>query len=1065
MNARPLLAALTALCLVAPIAAQQRPAPAPTDQARQPFVIERFHQRLRYDEQGTGRIELEARIRVQTEAGVEGLGQLDFPYDSSTQRLDVDSVRVLKAGGSVVLVPRTAVLDESAPVAREAPVFSDLREKIVTVPALRPGDVLEYHLTWTIHTPLAPGQFWYSADFIRRAVVLDQRLSLDVPRGKYVRVRTIATDQPSVSEEGDRRIYTWRTANLHVDTAEQGAGHGAGKAVQETPSVSISTFHSWEEVGRWYADLERGRETPTAAIRAKADSLVRTRSSLQDSIAAVYDFVSKEFRYVSLSFGVGRYQPHAASEVLANQYGDCKDKHTLLASLLRAIGVVSAPALISTEHDPDSTTPSPEQFDHVITMVRAREDTLWLDVTPGVAPFRFLLFPLRGKRTLVAPLDGPPQLLRTPAEPPFAQFHRVSVEGQISGADRFTATYRHVLRGDEEVVLRLVLRNLPEDRLGWFAQQVAREEELVGTVSAARGGDPGATRDPIEFSFQVDQPLAIDWSGPRARYRVPLPPLGVGGEDSGAAGDTVLLALGEQTVRLRLELPPGVTAEPLVPVMTSRDYGSYRSSYQLRDRTLIVERVLTFTERRLPPGRRGDLAAFRRSVRDDEGQLVALTRAVAPPSAAGGADLDALHQAGVTAFERRDIRGAIRLLRQVVARNPQHQAAWNDLGRAYLEIGQLDSAGACFRRQVAINPYDQFAYNNLGLALWRSHRNEDAAAAFRQQIQVSPLDRYAHANLGELALELHQDSLAVSELRVAVGIVPSNPGLHSSLGRAYVAAGQSDAAVAEFDRAIEIRPMADQLNTAAYALALGGVRLDRAERYARAAIDSAESPLLSISLDETDPMVMFSVATLASLWDTLGWVFFQRGDLVGAERYLRSAWLLNSNNGAIGDHLAQLYERQGRRAEAVHTYALALATDRAAPPEARAHLAAIAGGAARANRLVEEAAHGGLQAMRTVRLGRTTRIRASGVVELLLGPGPRVEDLRFSNGGDELRPLADAIRAAGPSFPIAFPDSTPIRVPRRGVVGCSPASGCSIVLMETPMSGSFTQTLMVPHQE
>ena len=49
--------------------------------------------------------------------------------------------------------------------------------------------------------------------------------------------------------------------------------------------------------------------------------------------------MAKNFRYVSLSLGVGRYQPHAASDVLHNQYGDCKDKHTLLASLLEAEGL------------------------------------------------------------------------------------------------------------------------------------------------------------------------------------------------------------------------------------------------------------------------------------------------------------------------------------------------------------------------------------------------------------------------------------------------------------------------------------------------------------------------------------------------------------------------------------------------------------------------------------------------------------------------------------------------------------------------------------------------------
>ena len=57
-----------------------------------------------------------------------------------------------------------------------------------------------------------------------------------------------------------------------------------------------------------------------------------------DKIHAIYNFVSLKYHYIGLDFGIGRYQPHAADDVLDNGYGDCKDKHTLLASLLKAVG-------------------------------------------------------------------------------------------------------------------------------------------------------------------------------------------------------------------------------------------------------------------------------------------------------------------------------------------------------------------------------------------------------------------------------------------------------------------------------------------------------------------------------------------------------------------------------------------------------------------------------------------------------------------------------------------------------------------------------------------------------
>ena len=77
---------------------------------------------------------------------------------------------------------------------------------------------------------------------------------------------------------------------------------------------------------------------------------------------------------MSLSLGVGRYQPHASSEVLHNQYGDCKDKHTLLASLLEAEGLHASSVLINATRKLDPDVPSPSQFDHVITLLPLDHD-------------------------------------------------------------------------------------------------------------------------------------------------------------------------------------------------------------------------------------------------------------------------------------------------------------------------------------------------------------------------------------------------------------------------------------------------------------------------------------------------------------------------------------------------------------------------------------------------------------------------------------------------------------------------------------------------------------------
>jgi len=134
------------------------------DYSQEGFVIEQVRTLLRFESDGTGRKETIARVRVQSEAGVEQWGQVVIGYSSANERVEIPYVRVLKKDGTVVTAPADAVQDLSAPVAREAPVYTDYRQKHITVPGLRPGEVLEYDVATIIHTPLAPNQFWTEYD-------------------------------------------------------------------------------------------------------------------------------------------------------------------------------------------------------------------------------------------------------------------------------------------------------------------------------------------------------------------------------------------------------------------------------------------------------------------------------------------------------------------------------------------------------------------------------------------------------------------------------------------------------------------------------------------------------------------------------------------------------------------------------------------------------------------------------------------------------------------------------------------------------------------------------------
>src|SRR5271168_313787 len=142
------------------------------DYSQEAYVIEKWRTSYSFENDGTGKREVYARIKVQSEAGVQQWGQVVFGYNSANEKVEIPYVRVLKADGSTVTAPMDAVQDLSAPLQKEAPMYTDFRQKHITVPGLRPGDTLEYDIQDITVTPLAPGQFWMEYDFQKDWIVL-----------------------------------------------------------------------------------------------------------------------------------------------------------------------------------------------------------------------------------------------------------------------------------------------------------------------------------------------------------------------------------------------------------------------------------------------------------------------------------------------------------------------------------------------------------------------------------------------------------------------------------------------------------------------------------------------------------------------------------------------------------------------------------------------------------------------------------------------------------------------------------------------------------------------------
>jgi tetratricopeptide (TPR) repeat protein len=1049
--------------------------PASPDYSKEAFVLEHSSDKFKFQNDGTSTREIDIRVRVQSDAGVQQFGVLKFSYQNSSESFAVDYVRVRKPDGSVVVSPPENFQDMPADVTRAAPFYSDIQEKHIAVKGLGPGDVLEYQVHWQRRKPLDPGQFWLEYSFAHEGIVLAEEVQVSVPRDRAIKMKSLVL-KPTIRDDGPNRVYTWNNANLeHTDEHKQKQEQeermqqiARGQLPQ--PDMRLSTFQNWDEVGRWYANLQRDRVNPSDEIRSKATELTKGATDDLTKVRALYSFVSTRYRYIGIAFGIGRYQPHSAADVLENQYGDCKDKHTLLASLLNAAGIRAFPALMSSARDIDVEVPSPGQFDHVITVVPQGTGLVWLDTTTEVGPFAYLVPQLRYKRALVIPDGKPSELMTTPADPPFQELQAFDIEAKLSDTGVLEGKAEQTVRGDREVLLRTAFRAVALPQWKDLVQQLSFGSGFGGEVSEVSASTPEKTDEAFHFSYNYKRKDYSDWSNRRITPPLPMISLPDLGEEGIKPPSALWLgAPGEIQFRAQLELPKGYIPELPPALHIKREFADYDASYAVKNGVLSAERHLVVKAREVRANDYEEYKKFREDVDADYSRFTVLsTRKRAGVSSyqeaiwelpySNNPEAARAYDEARDEFQKNNPLGEIASLRRAVEIDPKFARAWLWLGEIYKFTRQPDLALEAYRKALEVAPQEPVSYKALGFILMGMRRFEEAIPVWQNFSKIAPDDSDGPINLATCLSSLSRYQEAVSALESAVKINPEQAGLQWQLGSAYLQIDSDEKALAAFQRAIEADSRSDtlhsdMLNSVAYDLAEKRKGLSQALKYAEKAVHEEEEESSKIQVSQLEAQSLTVSNRLAAYWDTLGWVHFQLGNLDKAERYLKAAWAVTQGADS-GDHLGQVYEKLGRKQQAVRAYRLALqAMGKNGDPQMRDRLkSSVTALSSRANgSSVEKDAGVELSEERTFKLPQIRNWggghkSAEFVIALTKDSG--VADSKFLSGAQELRSASAALCALNSSFP--FPDDSHARIVRQGVLSCSElAKGCVFVFYPT----------------
>src|SRR5215470_5549603 len=228
-------------------------------------------------------------------------------------------------------------------------LYADNRAKIVTPPGSDPGGVVAYEYEIQLPNYVSEKSWDFQTSIpVRRAI-----FEVDLPSGwkQLALWHNHESVQPQEVASGHWRWELTDIAAVDTEDAPLAPDENAldGRMVVHYAANDIAQGDQlWANIGQWYDGLATPQTTTATEIAAKAQELVSKESDFTARIEKIAEFLQREIRYVGIEIGIGGYQPHPAVAVFHNRYGDCKDKATLLISMLNSIGVHATYVLVDT---------------------------------------------------------------------------------------------------------------------------------------------------------------------------------------------------------------------------------------------------------------------------------------------------------------------------------------------------------------------------------------------------------------------------------------------------------------------------------------------------------------------------------------------------------------------------------------------------------------------------------------------------------------------------------------------------------------------------------------------
>ena len=592
--------------------------------------------------QPNGKIKLTERrvYKILRPAGKD-FGTIRADFDAETRITAIHGWCIPAQGKDYEVKDKDAVETALAGILN-GELATDIRTKILIIPASEPGNVVGYEIEQELR-PYILQQTW---DFQEGVPTAEAKFTLQMPSGweyksSFMNHADIAPvsagsnqwqwtvkDVPGIREEEDMPPFRAIAGEMVVALIPPGGSASQG-------------FQNWKEMGAWEFKLTQGRRDSSPEIKQKVASLTAGSTTTLAKMQALAKFVQGDIRYVAIELGIGGFQPHPAGDIFAHRYGDCKDKATLMSSMLHEIGVDSYYLDIHT-HRGGAAPDRPAMlgwFNHEILAVKLPADVtgttlvatiehpslgrlLIFDPTDDITQFGRIRGALQGNYGLLVSSDGG-DLLRLPTLKTMSSgVHRtgklaITANGTLSGD--FHESYIGDPATDERMYLRSVTK--AADRSASIETLASHSLPTFHLTKLEL-----LNRDFLEQPFGYNYSLVSEGYGKKAGNLLLLRPRVIGNLSSGLleTKEPRKYAVEFEGPRLdtdifEITLPAGYEVDDLPPpVDLDYPFASYHSKSEVKDGVLKYSRTFEVKDVAVTFSELENLRKFYRAIAGDE---------------------------------------------------------------------------------------------------------------------------------------------------------------------------------------------------------------------------------------------------------------------------------------------------------------------------------------------------------------------------------------------------------------------------------------------------------------